>query len=308
MLRIEVKDSVDATVVAVLSSQENVKGSSGSSPSQGDKSPNTGSGGGVITLQISPLLSSNKRQRGMNKLSPPRTWTTWRRTVKLVSIKDGGYSYIHRSCAIWSSGVGRDVANGTLSNLELICKEHLGQVPLVCPDDINCWQCSALGDVGNLMMCLICGATTTARDVNSEVRLDCTICESCGQRNDEVAGVRICPTLFGFTTLDSIKMPVVSSFVKIETHGGEDIDPNLDNTFQIVLKKMFKKDPTTKKEVLQEFTEQIKYELDVVKASSPARPTFTGICPPTSRTGCMKRPRRHTRRSSRRHASTTRRI
>lgn len=37
------------------------------------------------------------------------------------------------------------------------CKEHLGQVPLVCTEDINCRACSALGDVGNLMMCSRCG-------------------------------------------------------------------------------------------------------------------------------------------------------
>lgn len=37
------------------------------------------------------------------------------------------------------------------------CKEHLGQVPLVCTDDINCRMCSGLGDVGNLMMCSRCG-------------------------------------------------------------------------------------------------------------------------------------------------------
>lgn len=37
------------------------------------------------------------------------------------------------------------------------CKEHLGQVPLVVTDDINCRVCSALGDVGNLMMCSRCG-------------------------------------------------------------------------------------------------------------------------------------------------------
>ncbi|KAL9698939.1 hypothetical protein quinque_002380 [Culex quinquefasciatus] len=53
-----------------------------------------------------------------------------------------------------------------------------------------------------------------------------------------------------------------AEFVQIETHGGEGIDPNLDDTFQIVLKKILKKDPTTKTKVLQEFTELIgKYEL-----------------------------------------------
>ncbi|XP_055609013.1 E3 ubiquitin-protein ligase listerin [Uranotaenia lowii] len=90
-------------------------------------------------------------------------------------------------------------------------------------------------------------------------------------RSAEMLGSNV-PTLFGFTTLDSSKMPVVPSFVQIETHG-EDIDPNLDDTFQIVLKKMLKKDPTTKTKALQEFTELIgKSELDVVKSVLPFWP------------------------------------
>lgn len=44
-----------------------------------------------------------------------------------------------------------------IQSYNCFCKEHLGQVPLVCSDDINCRQCSGLGDVGNLMMCSICG-------------------------------------------------------------------------------------------------------------------------------------------------------
>ncbi|XP_038115806.1 E3 ubiquitin-protein ligase listerin isoform X1 [Culex quinquefasciatus] len=95
-------------------------------------------------------------------------------------------------------------------------------------------------------------------------------------RSAEMLGSTV-PTLFGFTTLDSSKMPVVPSFVQIETHGGEDIDPNLDDTFQIVLKKMLKKDPTTKTKALQEFTELIgKSELDVVKAVLPFWPRLYG--------------------------------
>jgi hypothetical protein len=38
------------------------------------------------------------------------------------------------------------------------CKEHLGQVPLVCnTDEINCRSCSGLGDVSNMIMCSRCG-------------------------------------------------------------------------------------------------------------------------------------------------------
>ncbi|KAL9694592.1 hypothetical protein quinque_013877 [Culex quinquefasciatus] len=63
--------------------------------------------------------------------------------------------------------------------------------------------------------------------------------------------------IFGFTTLDRSKMPVVPSFVLIESHGGVGIDPNLDDIFQIVLKKMLKKDTTTRTKALQKFTELI---------------------------------------------------
>lgn len=210
MLRIEVKDSAEVAMAAVLQSQE--EKSSADSPSSGDKSPKTG---GAITLGIPPLLSSNKRQKGLNKCKNPVITAEYvdelekighTEPTEFASIKDGGYFYIHRSCASWSFGVSRDAATGTLSNLEVVvaqalskkcyfcsrygaslvckmscpkafhypciaaaggfqviqsyncfCKEHLGQVPLVCTDDINCRQCSALGDVGNLMMCSICG-------------------------------------------------------------------------------------------------------------------------------------------------------
>ncbi|XP_062543910.1 E3 ubiquitin-protein ligase listerin [Armigeres subalbatus] len=90
-------------------------------------------------------------------------------------------------------------------------------------------------------------------------------------RSAEMLGSNV-STLFGFTALDSSKMPVVPSFVQIETHG-EDIDPNLDDTFQIVLKKMLKKDPVTKTKALQEFTELInKSDLEVVKSVIPFWP------------------------------------
>lgn len=89
-------------------------------------------------------------------------------------------------------------------------------------------------------------------------------------RSAEMLGSTV-PTLFGFT-LDSTKLSVVPSFVQIENHG-DDIDPNLDDTFQIVLKKMLKKDPTTKTKALQEFTELVgKTDLEIVKAVLPFWP------------------------------------
>ncbi|KAL9707731.1 hypothetical protein quinque_011249 [Culex quinquefasciatus] len=109
--------------------------------------------------------------------------------MEFASIKDGGYFYIHRSCASWSFGVGQDTATGTLRNLEMFCpklfhypcnaaaggfqvfqsyncfcKDHHEPVPLVYTDDINYRQCSALGDVGNLMM------------LNEEERCACLLC------------------------------------------------------------------------------------------------------------------------------------
>lgn len=44
-----------------------------------------------------------------------------------------------------------------MQTFTIFCKEHLGQVPLVCKDDINCVTCAGLGDVGNLLMCTLCG-------------------------------------------------------------------------------------------------------------------------------------------------------
>uniref|UniRef100_A0A182S985 E3 ubiquitin-protein ligase listerin n=1 Tax=Anopheles maculatus TaxID=74869 RepID=A0A182S985_9DIPT len=69
-------------------------------------------------------------------------------------------------------------------------------------------------------------------------------------------------------------MPVVPGFVQIDAnHSVDEMDPNLDDTLQIVLRKMLKKDPTTKKKALVEFTELMNtLELDVVKAVLPFWP------------------------------------
>ncbi|XP_058066938.1 E3 ubiquitin-protein ligase listerin [Anopheles bellator] len=92
-------------------------------------------------------------------------------------------------------------------------------------------------------------------------------------RSAELLGTSV-PTLFGFTALDSTTMPVVPGFVQIDpNHGMDEIDPNLDDTLQIVLRKMLKKDPTTKTKALLEFTELIgSAEVEVVKAVLPFWP------------------------------------
>ncbi|XP_049297618.1 E3 ubiquitin-protein ligase listerin [Anopheles funestus] len=92
-------------------------------------------------------------------------------------------------------------------------------------------------------------------------------------RSAELLGTSV-PTLFGFAALDSTSMPVVPGFVQIDAnHSVDEMDPNLDDTLQIVLRKMLKKDPTTKKKALLEFTELINsVELEVVKAVLPFWP------------------------------------
>ncbi|XP_050076101.1 E3 ubiquitin-protein ligase listerin [Anopheles maculipalpis] len=92
-------------------------------------------------------------------------------------------------------------------------------------------------------------------------------------RSAELLGTSV-PTLFGFAALDSTSMPVVPGFVQIDAnHSVDEMDPNLDDTLQIVLRKMLKKDPTTKKKALVEFTELMStVELEVVKAVLPFWP------------------------------------
>ncbi|KAL9698942.1 hypothetical protein quinque_002383 [Culex quinquefasciatus] len=95
----------------------------------------TGSGGGVLRLGLSLLLSSNKRQKGLNVTNPiinaeyvielEKIGHT--EPVEFASIKNGGYFYTHRSCASWSFGVGLGAATGTLSNLEVVVAQALSK-------------------------------------------------------------------------------------------------------------------------------------------------------------------------------------
>lgn len=59
--------------------------------------------------------------------------------------------YFHLPCVAASGGFQ------IIQNFTAFCKEHLGQVPLVCTEDINCRVCSNLGDISDLMICSICG-------------------------------------------------------------------------------------------------------------------------------------------------------
>uniref|UniRef100_A0A182NK38 E3 ubiquitin-protein ligase listerin n=1 Tax=Anopheles dirus TaxID=7168 RepID=A0A182NK38_9DIPT len=92
-------------------------------------------------------------------------------------------------------------------------------------------------------------------------------------RSAELLGTSV-PTLFGFAALDSTSMSVVPGFVQIDpNHSVDELDPTLDDTLQIVLRKMLKKDPTTKTKALIEFAELMNNaELEVVKAVLPFWP------------------------------------
>lgn len=59
--------------------------------------------------------------------------------------------YFHFPC-VAASG-----AFQIMQSFSSFCKDHLGQVPLVCTEDISCRSCCGLGDVSNLMMCTLCG-------------------------------------------------------------------------------------------------------------------------------------------------------
>lgn len=59
--------------------------------------------------------------------------------------------YFHLPCIAASGGFQ------VIQNYTLFCKDHLGQVAVVCIEDVNCRACNRLGDVSNLMMCTLCG-------------------------------------------------------------------------------------------------------------------------------------------------------
>ncbi|KAL9705313.1 hypothetical protein quinque_008831 [Culex quinquefasciatus] len=76
---------------------------------------------------MSPLLSSNKRQKGLNVSSNSIINAEYvielekigHTEVEFASIMNGGYFYTHRSCASFSFGMVLGAATGTLSNLEV---------------------------------------------------------------------------------------------------------------------------------------------------------------------------------------------
>lgn len=98
-----------------------------------DSNGNLGNVGAVVTTSLS------------------RKCTFCTRFGASVSCKMSCVKFFHFSCVAASGGFQ------ILQNYSAFCKEHLGQVPLICSEDVHCRTCSGLGDVSNLMMCSTCG-------------------------------------------------------------------------------------------------------------------------------------------------------
>ncbi|EDS41607.1 set domain protein [Culex quinquefasciatus] len=118
---------------------------------------------------MSPLLSSNKRQKGLNVSSNSIINAEYvielekigHTEVEFASIMNGGYFYTHRSCASFSFGMVLGAATGTLSNLEVVVAQALSKI---CPVQ-NCSTTRASPRP-------VAGGTTTERDVDYEVQLE----------------------------------------------------------------------------------------------------------------------------------------
>lgn len=51
--------------------------------------------------------------------------------LDFTAVQDAGYIYIHRSCAIWSSGIIRDIS-GTFGNVSLVITQSLSRKCTFC--------------------------------------------------------------------------------------------------------------------------------------------------------------------------------
>uniref|UniRef100_A0A336LRQ7 E3 ubiquitin-protein ligase listerin n=1 Tax=Culicoides sonorensis TaxID=179676 RepID=A0A336LRQ7_CULSO len=93
-------------------------------------------------------------------------------------------------------------------------------------------------------------------------------------RSAELLGTAV-PGFVGFTTVEnSGVVPIVPGFsTSTELLMSEELDPNIDDNFKILFKKLSKKDPVTKQKGLQEFSELVqKSDLDIIKPILPLWP------------------------------------
>lgn len=91
-------------------------------------------------------------------------------------------------------------------------------------------------------------------------------------RSAELLGSSV-PTFVGFTAVENCGfVPVVPGFVTSEAISDE-IDANVDANYQLILRKMSKKDPITKQKALQEFAELVMAsDVDLLKTILPFWP------------------------------------
>lgn len=193
MLRLELTDSEmkksDVKITASsLSESLNIDEDSKNGNDDMNKMLKTTAGGGL-------LQQLNRRQKGLNKCKNPIQTSEYIDELEKIGHHDptdlnllieSGYFYVHRMCALWSTGVFQDPVENTLSGISPIlqqslnrkcsfcnhygassdckmscpkayhfpcvaasgsfqdsqttsvfCKDHLGQVPLVCKLKIN---------------------------------------------------------------------------------------------------------------------------------------------------------------------------
>lgn len=87
----------------------------------------------------------NKRQKGLNKCKNPVNTTEYVDELEKIGhiesfdmslLIENTFYYIHRSCAMWSSGVTRDPINDTLSNVTKVVQKSL---------NLKCSYCNRYG-------------------------------------------------------------------------------------------------------------------------------------------------------------------
>uniref|UniRef100_A0A1B0GPL2 E3 ubiquitin-protein ligase listerin n=1 Tax=Phlebotomus papatasi TaxID=29031 RepID=A0A1B0GPL2_PHLPP len=110
------------------------------------------------------------------------------------------------------------------------------------------------------------GKTKQAQRTKNNVR------PSSSGRSAELLGSSV-PTFVGFTAVENCGfVPVVPGFVTSEAISDE-IDANVDANYQLILRKMSKKDPITKQKALQEFAELVVVsDVDLLKTILPFWP------------------------------------
>ncbi|XP_072939829.1 uncharacterized protein [Epargyreus clarus] len=92
------------------------------------------------------------RVRGIVTMALSRKCAFCQRHGASIPCKMSCSKYFHLPCVLASGGF---IDFHTKSSF---CKDHLYQVPLICAADTECRTCRTIGDIANLMTCVICGA------------------------------------------------------------------------------------------------------------------------------------------------------